>query len=123
MKIEFSFLGNATVYCVITLCSYGDTGDYEAFPTVPLSINSRQFAESLRLSGCDAIRYNSTRISFKHGRMEMTVFESGRMLFEQVSPNNQQTVGNLLKMFLANYSSSNSQYALNHRDFSENTSI
>ena len=105
MKIEFSFLRKSVVYCVVTLCSYGDTGDFQAFPTVPLSINTRQFAESLTSYGCNAIRYDSTRVSFKYGGMELTVFESGRMLLEQVSPNSQQATGKLLQMFLASYSS------------------
>ena len=105
MKIEFNFLGKSVIYCVVTLCSYGDTGDFQAFPTVPLSINPRQFAESLTSHGCYAIRYDSTRVSFKYGGMELTVFESGRMLLEQVSPNSQKETGKLLKMFLAIYSS------------------
>lgn len=103
MKIKINVLGTSQLYCVLTLCSYGDSGDFEAFPTAPLEIAPIKFAESLKAAGCSRVRYNESRIVLEYEEAEITVFQSGRMILEGVSPSKQKAAAGLIQKLMTIY--------------------
>lgn len=105
MKIQLSYTNKKVSYCIITLCSYGDYGDYEAFPTVPLNLNSKLLAGSLQSTCGDSLRFNKSRLVAKFMQADITVFESGRMILENISPDSQKAAGIVIQALLAAYDS------------------
>lgn len=107
MKIELEFADKVVSYCILTLCSYGHSGDYEAFPTIPLNLNPKTLAESFQSVCLNSVRFNETRVVLKFMESDITIFSSGRMIMEKVSPDSQRSAGNLISKLMAIVDKSN----------------
>jgi len=105
LKINLNYSGNSVLFCITTLCSYGDSGDFAAFPVIPLNLSLIDFGKSIRSLCEEPVRYNESRIFliFKHANI--TVFKSGRMILEAVSPDAQRVAGNIILELFSIYDS------------------
>ena len=93
------------VFCITTLCSYGDSGDYAAFPIIRLGLDLTRFAMSVRSVCREPVRGNESRIFLVFKHANITVFKSGRMILEGVSPDAQSVAGDLITELFAIYDS------------------
>lgn len=86
MKKSIAFNGKDVDCYTIQLCSYGETGDFEFIPSEPLNIEFKNVIEFMRN---EVQRFRSASenfLMFEIGETEITFYQSGRMILENVKP-------------------------------------
>lgn len=86
MRVPFAWRGRDLELVVINLCHYGESGDYEVFFTEDLGLDPRQAAALLHDQGYEVARPTARSVLVRDGGAELTIFDSGRIILENVRP-------------------------------------
>jgi hypothetical protein len=81
---------------VYNLCSGKDYGDYEGFPDKELKLDLQEQARRLDNSGYLIDGINESICLAHRNELELTIFPSGRVILEHVTPDNAEHAFQLL---------------------------
>lgn len=99
MKQSLIVQGQEVLFYSINLCSYGDKGDYELFAERELDLNMQLVKRRLKIGAGGKWSEQAGKFSFK--RVEITIYNEGRVIMEGVSPDTHQAAFELLKEILS----------------------
>jgi hypothetical protein len=78
------------LFCV-NLCSWGDSGDWEVFPAEELNLQLSSIVSIISDRGWKVAASNESVVLAESGERKITLFCSGRIIIEQVRPDNRDT--------------------------------
>jgi len=87
MRQQITHEGRQVELVVTNLCSYGDHGDYELFPSEPLDLQFDDLAGLIRNEGLMLKTASRRLLLFQLNEVEITLYPSGRMILENIRPN------------------------------------
>jgi len=73
-------------FVVLTLCSYGDRGDYQVMPRQQLSLDLQAVRDRLRAAGRRAAIDDDARLLAEIGDCRLMLYAEGRAVMESVVP-------------------------------------
>ena len=101
MKIGLYLQGAKIDYYTMNLCSYGDHGDYELFPGEDLRLDLFSYERQWKKEDV-ALDCMTEEVAFlKAGRVDVTLYRSGRMVLESVMPDDEREAIRIGKKILA----------------------
>jgi len=99
--LQLTWEGVPTTYRVYNLCNNNGYGDYECFPDHELRLDLRTAALRLRAGnfGVRAFNRHLCLLSYEE-TVEITLFASGRVIIEHLSPDDPQVALGLVHQLL-----------------------
>ena len=89
MRKQATYQGDDLTLICYNLCHIDGHGDYEIFPDHPLNLNLFELVERFKELGYDMQGFNEKICLMKQGRMEITAFPEGRIIIEQLVPDDE----------------------------------
>ena len=90
MKIGLYLQDVKIDYYTMNLCSYGDHGDFELFPHEELDLNLFSYEKQWRMEDVSLDCMTEEVAFLKAGRVDVTLYRSGRMILESVMPDDER---------------------------------
>lgn len=78
--------GGPAAFVVLTLCSYGDRGDFQVLPRQGLSLDLLAILDRQRAAGRRAALDGDTRLLMQIGDCRLMLYAEGRAVMESVVP-------------------------------------
>ena len=102
-KDEYGKIGKGvSLYC-INLCSWGDSGDWEVFPSEELTLPIKELVAILSEKGWTVVASGETVILAGQGQQKITLFRSGRIIIERVRPDRKDIALHIASDILTGY--------------------
>jgi hypothetical protein len=73
------------LFCV-SLCSWGDSGDWEVFPAEELNLILEDVVGTISRRGWKVVASSESVVLAESGELKITLFPSGRIIIEHVRP-------------------------------------
>jgi hypothetical protein len=88
------------LFCV-SLCSWGDFGDWEVFPAEELNLILEDVVSTISRRGWKVIASNESVVLAESGERKITLFPSGRIIIEHVRPDNRDAALDIVRDVLS----------------------
>ncbi|MDX9723714.1 MAG: hypothetical protein RBU37_23400 [Myxococcota bacterium] len=99
MTIDIPWGGQSRRFVLTTLCSYGEYGDFQAFPTSPLALEVLELGTRLKATGrCRELRSDGKRLRLVLEEATITLQHNGRTVLENVRPDSQTAAQRVLEL-------------------------
>lgn len=87
-------------FVVLTLCSYGDRGDYQVLPRQAVSLDLQSILDRLRAAGGRAALDGGTRLLAEVGECRLMLYSEGRAVMESVVPDTSDAAWSIYRILL-----------------------
>jgi len=92
--------GGPAAFVVLTLCSYGDRGDYQVLPRQGLSLDLPAIRDRLRAAGTRAALDGDSRLLAEIGGCRLMLYSEGRAVMESVVPDTSDAAWEVYRILL-----------------------
>ncbi|HRY61797.1 MAG TPA: hypothetical protein P5266_06315 [Candidatus Fermentibacter sp.] len=90
-----------TAFVVLTLCSYGERGDYQVLPRQAVSLDLHAILDRLKAAGRRAALDADTRLLAEMGDCRLMLYAEGRAVMESVVPDTSDAAWEIYSCLLA----------------------
>lgn len=98
MKKIITIEGRQTTYYSTNLCSYGEKGDYELFPSEEQKLDMIKLKDRLLLF--TSVKGSNLAVQFIYADTKVTIYEEGRLLLLGVTPDTHEQAFEILLRIL-----------------------